>query len=157
VLPPCINASQWDNIMEPAGDGTLALRLGFRQIRGLAEDEALWIVAARANGYRAVADVWRRAGVAPATVLRLAEADGFASLGLPRRQALWEARAIGGDRPLPLFAGDIDGEGGAEPAVTLPAMTAGEAVVEDYVALRLTLRQHPMALLRPWFTPAAAA
>lgn len=157
VLPPCINASQWDNIMEPAGDGTLALRLGFRQIRGLAEDEALWIVAARGNGYRAVADVWRRAGVAPATVLRLAEADGFASLGLPRRQALWEARAIGGDRPLPLFAGDIDGEGGAEPAVTLPAMTAGEAVVEDYVALRLTLRQHPMALLRPWFTPAAAA
>jgi DNA-directed DNA polymerase III PolC len=153
VLPPCINASHWDSVMEPDGEGGLALRLGFRQIGGLAEDEALWVVSARGNGYRAVEDVWRRAGAAPSTVTRLAEADCFAALGLSRRDALWAARALPGAEPLPLFAGDMDGEAIAEPAVVLAAMTEGEQVVEDYVALRLTLRSHPMALLRPWLTP----
>ncbi|MGV8985453.1 MAG: error-prone DNA polymerase [Cypionkella sp.] len=155
VLPPSINASHWDNMMEET-DAGLALRLGFRQINGMPEEEALWITAARGNGYPAVEDVWRRAGVSPATVTRLAEADTFAPLGLSRRDALWAARALAGDKPLPLFANDIDGEGIIEPAVQFRAMTEGEAVVEDYIALRLTLRSHPMALLRPFFTPSAA-
>ncbi|MCA3510736.1 MAG: error-prone DNA polymerase [Rhodobacter sp.] len=156
VLPPCINASTWDNRMEKAADGSLALRLGLRQVRGLSEEEGMWVVAARGNGYRAVQDVWRRAGVGPATVTRLAEADCFAALGLGRRDALWAARALTGDRPLPLFAGDIDGEGIVEPAVVFREMTEGEKVVEDYVSMRLTLRSHPMALLRPWLTPGLA-
>jgi DNA polymerase-3 subunit alpha/error-prone DNA polymerase len=100
--------------------------------------------------------VWRRAGISPATVTRLAEADCFAALGLSRRDALWAARALTGDRPLPLFAGDIDGEGIVEPAVVFREMSEGEKVVEDYVSMRLTLRSHPMALLRPWLTPALA-
>ena len=152
VRPPCINASQWDNLMEPDGAGGLALRLGFRQIKGMGEEEAHWIVAARGNGYRAVEDVWRRAGVDTATLTRLAEADCFAALGLSRRDALWSARAVSGDKPLPLFAGDMDGEGIVEPAVTFAEMTTGEQVVEDYLSLRLTLRAHPLALLRPWLT-----
>ncbi len=153
VRPPCINASLWDNIMEPDGQGGLALRLGFRQITGLREDEAQWIVSARGNGYHAVQDVWRRAGTPPAVLARLAEADVFAALGLTRREALWQARAMTDDRPLPLFAGDIDGEAIVEPAVHLAAMSEGEQVVEDYVALRLTLRSHPVALLRHLLTP----
>jgi DNA-directed DNA polymerase III PolC len=157
VLPPCINRSQWDNTMEEAAPGRLALRLGFRQIRGLAETEALWIAAARGNGYRAVADVHRRAGVGVATLVRLAEADAFAGLGLDRRAALWAARALADGPELPLFAGDLDGEAIAEPAVAFPALTEGEAVVEDYVAMRLTLRSHPVALLRPLLTPVPAA
>ncbi|MCA3446394.1 MAG: error-prone DNA polymerase [Rhodobacter sp.] len=156
VLPPCINASTWDNRMEKAADGSLALRLGFRQVRGLSEEEGMWVVAARGNGYQAVQDVWRRAGVGPATVTRLAEADCFAALGQSRRDALWAARALTGDRPLPLFAGDIDGEGIVEPAVVFREMSEGEKVVEDYVSMRLTLRSHPMALLRPWLTPGLA-
>jgi DNA polymerase III alpha subunit len=156
VLPPCINASTWDNRMEESANGSLALRLGFRQVRGLSEDEGMWVVAARGNGYLAVQDVWRRAGVGPATVTRLAEADCFATLGLSRRDALWAARALTGDSPLPLFAGDIDGEGIVEPAVVFREMSEGEKVVEDYVSMRLTLRSHPMALLRPWLTPALA-
>ncbi|MFN4156791.1 MAG: error-prone DNA polymerase [Gemmobacter sp.] len=155
VLPPCINASQWDNAMEEDGQGTLALRLGFRQIAGIPEEDAQWIVAARGNGYRALADVWRRAGVAPATVTRLAEADCFAALGLDRRAALWEARALAGPAPLPLFAADLDGEAIAEPAITFAPPTEGEAVVADYRALRLTLRAHPMAFLRAALTPGA--
>jgi DNA polymerase III alpha subunit len=157
VRPVSINASAWDNVMEPAGAGRLALRLGFRQIRGMAEAEAEWIVAARGNGYVAVEDVWRRAGVSPRTLALLAEADAFAGLGAGggtgRREALWAARAIRAEAPLPLFAGDLDGEGIVEPAAVFRAMTEGEQVVEDYVSMRLTLRTHPVALLRDRLTP----
>ena len=154
VLPPCINRSRWDNIMEERAEG-LCLRLGLRQVRGIAEEEADWIAAARGNGYGSVEEVCRRAGVQAATVTRLAEADCFAGLGIDRRTALWAARALAPGPELPLFAGDLDGEGIVEPAVVFRAMAEGEQVVEDYLALRLTLRAHPVALLRPWLTPAA--
>ncbi len=158
VLPPCINASHWDNRMEwldrPGQPPELALRLGFRQIKGIAEEDARWITGARGNGYQTVQDVWRRAGVNPATLTRLAEADAFAALGLARRDALWAAEALAEGSPLPLFAADMDGEGITEPTVQFREMTMGEAVVEDYVAMRLTLRAHPMALLRPWLEAA---
>jgi hypothetical protein len=148
VLPVCINASYWDNVMERMPDGALGLRLGFRQIKSMREEESAWISAARGNGYHAVEDVWRRAGVEPRLLRVLAEADAFATLGLSRREALWAARALASDTPLPLFAGDMDGEGIVEAPPRLPAMTEGEEVVEDYVAMRLTLRRHPMAFLR---------
>jgi error-prone DNA polymerase len=151
VLPPCINASHWDCVMEERPEG-LALRLGFRQIKGMGEEEAQWIVAARGNGYAEVSDVWRRAGVGSGVIARLAEADCFAALGLSRRAALWAAKAISGDSPLPLFAQDLDGEVMQEPHIVFAAMSEGEAVVEDYIAMRLTLRSHPMAILRPYLT-----
>ncbi len=147
VLPPCINASHWDCVMEEGPQG-LALRLGFRQIKGMGEEEAQWIVAARGNGYAEVGDVWRRAGVGAGVIARLAEADCFAALGLNRRTALWAAKAISGDAPLPLFAQDLDGEVTHEPHIVFAQMSEGEAVVEDYISMRLTLRSHPMALLR---------
>ncbi|MEE4118431.1 MAG: error-prone DNA polymerase, partial [Paracoccaceae bacterium] len=156
VRPVSVNDSYWDSTMEPDGRGGLALRLGFRQITGMREEEGRWIAAARANGYLAVEDVWRRAGTPPAMLERLAEADAFAPLGLTRREALWEAKALRAPAPLPLFAGDLDGEGIAEAAPRLPEMTEGEQVVEDYAALRLTLRSHPVALLRDWLTPQGA-
>jgi DNA polymerase III alpha subunit len=156
VRPVCVNNSYWDNVMEPDGLGGLALRLGFRQIKGLREDDAAWLCAARGNGYLSVADVWRRAGLAPVVVARLAEADAFSGLGLSRREALWEAKALTAAAPLPLFALDMDGEGIVEPAAYLPQMSLGEEVVEDYVAMRLSLRAHPLALLRPLLSPASA-
>jgi len=155
VRPVCINASFWDNTMEPDGQGGFALRLGFRQIKGLAEEDASWLTAARGNGYLSVRDVWRRAGLAPTLVARLAEADVFADTGLDRRRALWEAKALAPGADLPLFAGDMEGEAIDEPAALLPEMTAGEDVVEDYVAMRLTLKAHPLALLRHLLTPSA--
>ncbi|MBV1866779.1 MAG: error-prone DNA polymerase, partial [Marinosulfonomonas sp.] len=156
VLPVCINASYWDNVMEPDGKGGLALRLGFRQIKAMREAEAGWITAARANGYTSVGDVWRRAGTDPRDLRALAEADAFANIGLTRREALWEVRAFVSVDPLPLFAGDLDGEVIDEPAVKLAKMSEGEQVVEDYVSMRLTLRSHPMALLRHRVTPLTA-
>jgi error-prone DNA polymerase len=150
VRPVAVDRSHWDCTLEPRADGQLALRLGFRQIKGLREEDATWIAAARGNGYPDVESLWRRAGIGPDTLERLAEADAFTPLGLTRREALWAAKALRGPSPLPLFG--ADGEGGVEPAVTLPAMTFGQEVIEDYLALRLSLRAHPMELLRPRLT-----
>ena len=149
VRPICVNNSTWDNLLERRVDGTLALRLGFRQIKGFKEEDAGWIVAARGNGYRDPETLWLRAGIGSAALERLAEADAFADMGLGRRNALWKVKAIRGQMPLPLFNDPIEGEGIKEPGVTLPTMHLGEEVVEDYVAMRLSLRAHPMELLRP--------
>ncbi|MDV4144923.1 error-prone DNA polymerase [Shimia sp. FJ5] len=149
VRPVCVNRSDWDNALERRADGALVLRLGFRQIKGFREEDAGWISAARGNGYQDPESVWLRAGVSPSVLERLAEADAFIGMGLTRRDALWQVRAIRAPKPLPLFSDPMDGEGIHEPDMHLPGMHLGEEVVEDYVALRLTLRAHPMELLRP--------
>ena len=148
VRPISINASYWDNSLEPDGYGGHAVRLGFRQLKGMREEDAAWLTAARGNGYRSVEAVWRRAGLKPAVLARLAEADAFAELGLSRREALWSAKAIRTPKPMPLFANE-ENDGLEEAPIDLPAMTLGEEVFEDYVATRLTLRKHPVELLRP--------
>ncbi|MCB1352346.1 MAG: error-prone DNA polymerase [Rhodobacteraceae bacterium] len=149
VRPICVNQSEWDHRLEPRADGQLALRLGLRQIKGFRAEDAAWIVAARGNGYPDPESLWLRAGIAPAALERLAESDSFASMGLSRRDALWQVRAIRAPVPLPLFSDPLDGEGLREPPVHLPLMHLGQEVIEDYVATRLTLRAHPMELLRP--------
>lgn len=149
VRPICVNNSAWDNTLERRPDDSLALRLGFRQIKGFREEDAGWIVAARGNGYPDPESLWLRAGIGPRVLERLAEADAFSDMGLGRRNALWHVKAIRGQHPLPLFNDPIEGEGIREPSVDLPSMNLGEEVVEDYVAMRLSLRAHPMELLRP--------
>ncbi|MDA5093819.1 error-prone DNA polymerase [Aliiroseovarius sp. KMU-50] len=149
IRPICVNASDWDNRLERRADGTLALRLGFRQIKGFREEDAGWIVAARGNGYHDVQTLWRRAGIGPAPLERLAEADAFTGMGLTRRDALWQIKSIRSDKPLPLLDDPMDGEAVYEPDVDLPTMNLGEEVVEDYVSMRLSLRAHPVELLRP--------
>lgn len=156
LRPICVDHSAWDNTLERRADGRLALRLGFRQIKGFREQDAETIASRRGNGYPDPETLWLRTGLAPAVLERLAEADAFAGMGLGRRDALWAVRAIRAPAPLPLFSDTIDGEGLREPPVALPAMHLGEEVVEDYVATRLTLRAHPMELLRaglPGLTP----
>lgn len=145
----CVNHSDWDNTLERRPDGALALRLGFRQIKGFKKDDAGWIVAARGNGYPTPETLWLRAGLRPDALTRLAEADAFSDMGLTRRDALWQVKAIRSEKPLPLFNDPIDGEGVQEAQVILPSMHLGEEVVEDYVSTRLSLRAHPMELLRP--------
>ena len=154
VRPPDVNYSDWDCALETGGDpdgsgGGYALRLGLRQIKGFRQEDAEWIAAARGNGYTDPLAVWRRAGVIPPALAKLAEADAFQSMELDRRAALWAVKAIGGDHPLPLFAAAGEHDRGAEPSVELPAMSDGEAVVADYRMLRLSLRAHPVGLLRP--------
>ena len=149
VRPVCVNASTWDNTLERRADGALAMRLGFRQIKGFKEEDADWIVTARGNGYSDLQGVWLRAGVGPSVLERLAEADAFSEMGLSRRAALWEAKAIRGKDVLPLFNDPIDGEVVNEPEVELPVMHLGEEVVEDYVSTRLTLRAPSYGVIAP--------
>lgn len=159
VRPVCINQSDWDNKLEKAANGELALRLGFRQIKGFRQDDADWLVAARGNGYPDPESLWHRAGLPPAALERLAEADAFLSVGMNRRKALWQVKAIRSKKPLPLFDNPIDGESIFEADVNLPKMQLGEEVVEDYVSMRLSLKAHPMELMRPQIdglTPHAA-
>jgi len=131
-----------------------AVRLGLRMVRGLANTDAGKIVTARADQpFASADDVWRRASVPAASLVKIAEADGFQpSLELARRDALWAIKALR-DEPLPLFAAASAREQNIvpetlEPSVSLKAMTAGREVVEDYGHLGLTLRDHPLAFLR---------
>lgn len=117
------------------------------------------MVAARGNGYPDPESLWHRAGLPPSALERLAEADAFLSVGMNRRKALWQVKAIRSKKPLPLFDNPIDGESIFEADVSLPKMQLGEEVVEDYVSMRLSLKAHPMELLRPQIdnlTPHAA-
>jgi error-prone DNA polymerase len=153
INPVCINHSLWDNTLESDGCGGHAVRLGFRQIKGMKEEDAIWINVTRGNGYSSIHDVWRRAGISPNLLARLAEADVFFALGRSRREALWEAKSIRSNKPLPLFSGDLGDEFINEPTANLPIMTTGEEIIEDYAALRFSLRAHPIALLRSYLTP----
>jgi error-prone DNA polymerase len=124
-----------------------------RIVLGLSEDDAGAIVKARATGpFTSVEDAWRRSGVKPAALEKLARADAFQCLGLNRRQALWAIKGLG-QAPLSLLT-TADNRAGAilpesrEPAVALIPLTAGREVVEDYRATQLTLRNHPLHFLR---------
>jgi error-prone DNA polymerase len=143
VRPVDINHSGWDNSIEGA-----ALRLGLRQITGFREVWADAITAARPFG--SVESLARDAGLPPRALRLLADADACGSLGLDRRSAAWEAlRTPVGE--LPLFAAASARELGAEPDADLPLLTPGEQVAADYQTLRLSLKGHPMALLRGHF------
>jgi len=155
IRPVCINASRWDCTLEPIGEeGRFAVRLGMRLVKGLANDDAAAIIAARADQpFTSVDDLWHRAGVAAASLVQLAEADAFRpSLGLARREALWSLKGLHDD-PLPLFAAASERERRTiveriEPSVSLRPMVAGREVVEDYGHVGLTLREHPVSFLR---------
>ena len=146
-----VNGSDWDNTLERCSNDAIALRLGFRQISGFRQEWAQAIMNARQSGpITSIEDIARRASL-PQHALRLvADADAFHSLNLDRRAALWEVRRTPGNE-LPLFAAARARELGEEPAVALAPMALGEHVAADYQTTRLSLKEHPMAVLRPIF------
>ncbi|HXF55745.1 MAG TPA: error-prone DNA polymerase [Hyphomicrobiaceae bacterium] len=161
VRHPDVNVSDWDCTLEPAGEDArhaCAVRLGLRLVTGLPETDAEAIVAARGAGYASVHALWVRSGVSLSVLERLAAADTFRSLGLDRRQALWAVKGLGGGAhqsgkgsaaaaASPLLARDANNLF-AEQRVTLPTMSLGEHVVEDYTTLSLSLKAHPCAFFR---------
>jgi error-prone DNA polymerase len=148
VRPVDIAASRWDHTLEPDNQGGFALRLGFRQVKGFREDDAKALVEARDVGDAAtMRRLWERAGLKRHVFETLADGDGWNGIGLERRAALWAASGLG-EKPLPLFAAAAQPDTGIEPAVELPAMSLGEAVTADYNHLRLSLKAHPLSLLR---------
>lgn len=139
VLPPDAAASDWDSTLERAG----AVRLGLREIGGFAQAVAERIATARRNSpFRNVADLAARAGLQRRDLDQLAAADALRSLAGHRRQAAWAATAA-------VVQGDLfDGIAPAEPQIALLPPTEGENLVADYQHLGLTLRAHPLTLLR---------
>jgi error-prone DNA polymerase len=115
----------------------------------LSNDHAGRILAVRGQAlFTGIEDVWLRSGVPLAALEKIADADAFACFRLDRRQALWQVRGLGA-APLPLFAAADAREEGREPGVELAPLTEGREVVEDYQALQLSLRAHPLHFLRP--------
>jgi len=152
VRPVDVNRSAWDCTLEKAANertrgGGWALRLGFRQVKGLQESEGESIAEARRNAYVSVQDLQERTGLGKGALEKLARADAFDSLKLDRRQALWRIRGMD-DGALPLFAAAGIATNSRETPVRLPKMGLGENVAEDYRTLRLSLKAHPLALLR---------
>jgi len=151
VRPPDVNASDWDCTLEPSASNRCALRLGLRQVTGLAEDDVKRMIERRTEPYRDPADLWRRSGLNKRQIVALARADAFASLGLSRRDVLWAVRGFS-DAHLPLLDGPLHGPQelrDLEPRVALPSLTLGEQVVDDYGSISMSLRSHPLKLLRP--------
>jgi len=146
-----INHSFWDNTLERDDAGRLALRLGLRQVDGIHEAKAMRLTAMRGDGFGTVEDLASRAGLHGRPMRALADGDAFRSIGLDRRAALWQVHRLPQDDPLPLFAISAARELGDEADANLPPMGLGEHVATDYQTMRLSLKAHPMALLRAHF------
>jgi error-prone DNA polymerase len=144
VLSVDVNASEWDCTLESG-----AMRLGLRQVEGFHRDAGDRLVARRTRAYRSVEELRSRGRLPVHAIERLAEADAFRSIGLDRRAALWDSRALKPALNLPLFvAAEARDEGEEAETAQLPAMPLSEHVVSDYQTVRLSLKAHPMIFLR---------
>ena len=149
VRPVDVVHSDWDNTLEgghartgPDDDGQPALRLGLRQVAGMAETVANAIMAARAQRpFADVRDLCQRAGLDAKARDALAEAGALDSLAGHRNAARWEVAGV--EQRRPLLPGSPD-----EARIELPPPRLGEELAADYRSTGLSLRTHPMALLR---------
>ena len=146
VRPVDINYSHWDNSLEEKSGRYYALRLGFRQIKGLPAEDVQLLLIARHREFRSV-NALLDAGLSMFALEKLADADAFRSIGLDRRQALWEVSALS-DNPIGMFEGQPS-ESTNEIQLELPLLTDAEHVVEDYSAVGLSLKAHPISFVRP--------
>jgi len=146
-LPVPDHSNPQSAIHNPQSPASPALRLGLCLLNGVSESQALAIMKARLGGpFRTWSDFVRRTRLSRAVLVRLAESDAFNSLGLDRRQALWQALGQEKkDRQLPLFAG-IDET--PELHADLPQMALEQQVIVDYHTAGLSLRAHPMQFQR---------
>ncbi len=144
VLPPDVASSDWDSRLDENG----AVRLGLRQIGGLAKSAGERIVAVnrKTHPFASIADLACRAGLHGRDLDRLAAADALQSLAGHRRQAAWAATAVA-------TQGDLfDGQPMREAIPRFPEAREGENLVADYRSLGLSLRSHPLSLLRRQLT-----
>ena len=150
VRPVDINHSEWDNLLEESADNHcksgsgkyFPLRLGFRQVKGIREEDMQQLIKERKDKYRSIHHL-REGGLSEAALERLADADAFRSIGHDRRQALWEVSTK--DRPHTLFQ---NGKEIPEEKISLPEMALSEHVVHDYASTSLSLKAHPVSFVR---------
>ncbi|NPC56757.1 error-prone DNA polymerase [Caenimonas soli] len=147
VLPPDVSYSDWDCTLESGSDSNSSrphVRLGLRMVGGLSEKGAQRVVAARVQAaFTSTEDMALRAELDVKDLNALAAGDALLSLSGHRRQQVWDAAA---QRGVPQLLQDAPVH---EEALSLPAAPEGEEIVFDYASLGLTLRRHPLALLRP--------
>ncbi|CAM8665599.1 error-prone DNA polymerase [Comamonadaceae bacterium] len=146
--------SAWDSSLEqpqvqhPAANGWAlktqpAIRLGLRMVSGLQKEVAERICAAREKGsFTSTQDLALRCALDAGDLKALASADALISLSGHRRQQVWDASAL---RPAPALLQGVPIE---EDVLELPPADEGEEVTFDYAATGLTLRSHPLQLLR---------
>ncbi|MGB3108198.1 error-prone DNA polymerase [Sphingobacterium siyangense] len=145
VRPIDINHSSWDNTLEGEIGKPHALRLGLRQIKGFSREEAVVLTQGRQSAYSSITGMMD-VGLSLIALEKLADADAFTSLGIDRRQALWEITALG-DRPIALFEGQAS-ESTMEGQIELPLLTKSQHVVADYARTSLSIKAHPVSFLR---------
>ena len=152
VLPIDINDSAWDHqLLSASHHGQPPIRLGLRLVRGLSHNGARRIIEARAAGpFLQIGQLRQRAGLDKRDMQALADADALASLSGHRHQAQWQVLALEPARPL--LQGELQQPASAlDDDIRLPAPGVAEEVLADYRTTGLTLRAHPMSLLREQF------
>jgi error-prone DNA polymerase len=137
-----VNHSDWDCTLEHSGP---AVRLGFRQIKGfhIAHAQRIMQTRARIRQFTSIDHFHRTTGLPRHSIVRLAEADAFSSLGMTRREALWDVMALS-DQHAPLF----DQTQTKPIEANLPVMPLGQEVMTDYSTISLSLKRHPVSLVR---------
>ena len=147
IRPVDVNYSDWNCTLEPGANG-FALRLGMRQVDGMRQEAGLRVMVVRDDPFEDVEDLKERARLDVGSLRRLAAADAMRSMGIDRRQALWQTQALKDAPALPIFEYAETKAHGPEPVVALPQMPKAEHVVADYQTLRLSLKAHPMSFYR---------
>ncbi len=142
--PVDINFSNWNNLLEEKSGNHRALRLGFRQVKGLREEDINVLIKAREEHFTSLQQL-RHIGLSDPVLEKLADADAFRSIGLDRREALWELSIK--DQPVAIFKNQETGDP-AEATVSLPVMSLSEHVVQDYASTSLSLKAHPASFVR---------
>ncbi len=141
VLPVDVMISTVDCAL--TGPGNPQIRLGLRMVSQLSTTAAERLVAARAHAaFIDIADLQRRAGLSHSEIKALASADAFHTLIGHRRDALWEA--LGLERDTKLFTAPADTD-----VATLIPPTEADDIFADFRSVGVSLRRHPLALLRP--------
>jgi error-prone DNA polymerase len=149
VQPVDASASDWDCSLERRAEGGAqpAVRLGLRLVAGFPQASAERLMAARrTSGFASVDDLARRAQLDARDLQCLAQADALQSLAGHRRRQLWSAAGQG--RPEKALLADAPIVERAHEQPSLFEAPEGEAIALDYRATGLTLRRHPLALLR---------
>jgi error-prone DNA polymerase len=144
VRPVEVAVSDWDCTLERREDGRPALRLGLRLVKHLSQDGAQRLLAARAKqAFVHIADLAERAALDRRDLEALAAADALKDLAGHRHRAVWEVSGV--ERVLPLLPAQTVVDEGVP---LLRAPQEGQDIVADYGSTGLTLRRHPLTLLR---------
>lgn len=130
--------------MRRGEDARGEVRLGFRQVKGIRQQDVNLLSSARQKPYTHISEL-RATGLSDAALEKLAYADPFRSIGLDRRQALWQVTTK--DQPQTIFSSQPSPEEQRE-NISLPQMAASEHVVHDYAATALSLKAHPVSFVR---------